>query len=105
MALSLALSKKIVERLLFSRRSPPGDRCVMSLALFPQVVSQAPQDLDFPRRERLLMAPFCLLAPLDSTFPGFLAEVSHREVGIGLGTFPTPWFACALSAGNIEYSA
>ena len=40
-----------------------------------------------------------------SAFSGFLAEVSHREVGIGLGTFPTPWFACALSAGNIEYSA
>ena len=36
---------------------------------------------------------FRLLAILDSVFPGFLAGVSRRDAGIGLGTFPTPWFA------------
>ena len=40
----------------------------------------------------------------DSVLPvgHFLAGVSHshthRDTGIGLGTFPTPWFAWALSA-------
>ena len=29
----------------------------------------------------------------------FLAGVSHKDAGIGLGIFPTPWFAWALSAG------
>ena len=36
---------------------------------------------------------------LDSAFIRFLARVSHRHTGIGLGTFPTPWFAWVLSAG------
>ena len=48
--------------------------------------------------EKLDLWLFCLLAILDSTFPSFLAGVSHRDAGIGLGTFPTPWFAWALSA-------
>ena len=42
---------------------------------------------------------FCLLAILDSAFSSFLAGVSCRDAGISLGTFPTPWFAWALSAG------
>ena len=44
---------------------------------------------------------FCLPAILDSAFPRFLAEVSRRDAGISLGTFPTPWFAWALSAGKL----
>ena len=45
----------------------------------------------------------CLLGwSSDSAFPNFLAGVSHRVAGIGLGTFPTPWFAWALSAGLLE---
>ena len=42
---------------------------------------------------------FCLLAILDSVFSSFLAGVSRWDTGIGLGTFPTPWFAWTLSAG------
>ena len=42
---------------------------------------------------------FYLLAILDSAFPSFLAGVSHRDTEIGLGSFTTPWFAWALSAG------
>ena len=41
---------------------------------------------------------FCLLAILDCAFPSFLAGVSYRDARISLGTFPTPWFAWALSA-------
>ena len=37
----------------------------------------------------------------DSAFPNFLTGVFHRDAGIGLGTFPTPWFAWPLSAGII----
>ena len=40
---------------------------------------------------------FCLLAILDSVFPSIQAGVFCRHTGIGLGTFPTPWFAWALS--------
>ena len=42
---------------------------------------------------------FCLLAILGSAFPSFQAGVSLRDDRIGLGTFPTPLFAWALSAG------
>ena len=42
---------------------------------------------------------FCLLAILGSAFPSFQAGVSLRDARIGLGTFPTPLFAWALSAG------
>ena len=49
--------------------------------------------------EKLDLWPFCLLAVLDTAYPCFLARVSHRDAGIGLGTFPTPWFAWALSTG------
>ena len=36
---------------------------------------------------------FCFLAILDSAFSSFLAGVlRHREAGIGLGVFPTPWY-------------
>ena len=45
------------------------------------------------------LTPFCLLAVLDSAFQSFLAGVSPRDAGIGLGTFPTPWFPWSLSAG------
>ena len=34
---------------------------------------------------------FCLLAISDKAFLSFLAGVSHRDAGISLGTFPTPW--------------
>ena len=44
------------------------------------------------------MALFCLLAILDSAFAGFLAGMSHRDTGISLGTFPTPWFALNRSS-------
>ena len=47
--------------------------------------------------EKLDPWPFCLLAILDSAFQSFLAGVSHRDAGIGLGTFPIPWFAWTLS--------
>ena len=40
---------------------------------------------------------FCLRAILNSTCPSFLAGVSHRDARISLFTFPTPWFAWALS--------
>ena len=39
------------------------------------------------------------MAVFDSAFSSFLAGVSYIDAGIGLGTFPTPWFAWALSAG------
>ena len=41
---------------------------------------------------------FCLLAILDSAFPRIFVGVSRWDPRIGLGTFPTPWFAWALSA-------
>ena len=47
------------------------------------------------------LTPFYLLTILDTAFQSFLARVSHRDVGIGLGTFPTPWFAGVLSAGTL----
>ena len=47
----------------------------------------------FLKWEAWSLTLFCLLAILDSAFPGFLAGVSRRDAGIGLGTFPTPWFA------------
>ena len=40
-----------------------------------------------------------MLAILDSAVQSFLAGMSHRDCRIGLVTFPTAWFACALSAG------
>ena len=43
------------------------------------------------------LTPFYLLTILDTAFQSFLARVSHRDVGIGLGTFPTPWFALAVT--------
>ena len=49
--------------------------------------------------EKLDLWLVCLLAILDSVFPSFLAGLSRRDAGIGLGAFPTPWFAWALSAG------
>ena len=39
---------------------------------------------------------FCLLAILDSAFPGFLAGVSQKDAEISLGTFLTHWFASDL---------
>ena len=39
---------------------------------------------------------FGLLVILNSPFPSFVARVSHRGTGTGLGTSPTPWFALAL---------
>ena len=49
--------------------------------------------------EELDLTLVCLLAILESAVPSFLAGVSRRDAGIGLGTFPTPWFASALPAG------
>ena len=45
-----------------------------------------------------ISTPFCLLAILDHAIQSFLAGMSHshKDAGIGSGTFPTPW---ALSAG------
>ena len=40
-----------------------------------------------------------MLAILDSSVQSVLAGISHRDGRIGLVTFPTAWFACALSAG------
>ena len=42
---------------------------------------------------------FYLLAILERVSPSFLVGVSHRDPGIGLGSFPIPWFARALSGG------
>ena len=53
----------------------------------------------FLKWEAWSLTLFCLLAILDSAFPGFLAGVSRRDAGIGLGTFPSPWFAWGRSAG------
>ena len=53
------------------------------------------EDCCFPEWEAWSLT----LGILDSDFTCFLAGVSHRDAGIGLGTFPTPWFAWALSAG------
>ena len=40
-----------------------------------------------------------MLAILDSSVQSVLAGISHRDGTIGLVTFPTASFACALSAG------
>ena len=53
----------------------------------------------FVEWEAWSLTSFCLLAILDGVFPSTLAGVSHRDAGIGLGIFTTPWFAWALSAG------
>ena len=55
--------------------------------------------------EKLDLWLFCLLAILNSAFPSFLVGVSHKDSRIGLGTFPTPWFAWALSAGVLAVSS
>ena len=65
-----------------------GHRCTLSLAV-----------CCFLELGAWSLTPFCPLAIFNSAFPSFLAGVSHRDVGIDLGTFPTPWFAWALSAG------
>jgi len=53
----------------------------------------------FLKREAWSLTLFCLLAILDSASPCFLAGVSYRDAGSGLGPFPALWFAWALSAG------
>ena len=53
----------------------------------------------FLEREAWSLTLFCLLVILESAFPWFLTGVSRGDTGIGLGTFLTPWFAWALSAG------
>ena len=58
-----------------------------------------PRDLAvccFLEWEAWSLIPFCLLAILKSAFPSFLSGMS---VWVCLGTFPTLWFAWALSAG------
>ena len=52
----------------------------------------------FLKWEAWSLTLFCLLAILDSAFPCFLARVSYRDAGSGLGPFPAPLFAWALSA-------
>ena len=53
----------------------------------------------FLKWEAWSLTLFRLLAILNTAFPCFLAGVSYRDAGSGLGPFPDLWFAWALSAG------
>ena len=79
------LSGKIFDRFLFPRLSPPGDRSVMSLALCPQVVAQAPQYFRSSEMQATCYGSFarqlsiCSVISLHSGSPGQYIHRSFRR--------------------------